>query len=56
MNRNIDKITDLIHYTFENRKGKYEFLEISDSDVLLEQGIIKIAEKDPQHFEINLHS
>jgi hypothetical protein len=56
MNRNIDKITDLIHYTFENRKGKYEFSEISDYDVLLEQGVIKIAEKDPQHFEINLDS
>jgi hypothetical protein len=56
MNQNIDKITGLIHYTFENRKGKYEFSEIQDYDVLLEQGVLKIAEKDPQHFDINLDS
>lgn len=37
MNQNIDKITDLIHYTFENRKGLYEFSEIPDYDTLLEQ-------------------
>lgn len=56
MNQNIDKITDLIHYTFENRKGKYEFSEIPDYDVLLKEEVLKIAEKDPQHFEINLDS
>lgn len=56
MNQNIDKITDLIHFTFENRKGKYEFSEIQDHDVLLEQGVLKIVEKDPQHLEINLDS
>lgn len=56
MNQNIDKITDLIHYTLENRKGRYEFSEVSDYDFLLEQGVLKIVEKDPQHFEINLDS
>lgn len=56
MNQNIDKITDLIHYTLENRKGKYEFSEIQDHDVLLEQGVLKIAKKDPQYLEINLDS
>jgi hypothetical protein len=56
MNQNINKITVLIHFTFESRKGKYEFSEIPDYDVLLEQGVLKIAEKDPQHLEINLDS
>lgn len=56
MNQNIDKITDLIHYTFENRKGKYDFCEILDHVVLLEQGVLKIVEKTPQYLEINLDS
>lgn len=56
MNQNIDKIAHLIHYTFENRKGKYELSEIPDHVVLLDQGVLKIVEKDLQHFEINLDS
>ncbi|MEZ7500793.1 hypothetical protein QO200_18925 [Flavobacterium sp. Arc3] len=56
MNQNIDKITDLIHYTFENRKGKYKFSEILDHVVLLKQGVLKIVEKDLQYLEINLDS
>jgi hypothetical protein len=56
MNQNIDKIAHLILYTFENRKGKYELSEIPDHVVLLDQGVLKIVEKDLQHFEINLDS
>ena len=56
MNQNIDKITDLIHYTFENRKGLYEFSEIPDYDILLELKVLKITVTDSQYLEINLDS
>jgi hypothetical protein len=56
MNQNIDNITDLIYYNFKSKKGKYEFSEIPDYAVLLEQRVLKITEKDPQFLEINLDS
>jgi hypothetical protein len=56
MPQNIDKITDLIHYTFKNRKGLYEFSEIPDYKILLELKVLKISVTDSQYLEINLDS
>lgn len=56
MPQNIDKITDLIHYTFENSKGLYKISEIPYYDILLEQKVLKITVKDSQYVEINLDS
>ncbi|WP_073247420.1 hypothetical protein [Flavobacterium flevense] len=56
MNENSEKITDLINYTFENRKKEYDFSEIPDYNIFVEHQILKITNKVSQYLEINFDS